>query len=984
MGVLAGCRPRPEVLKGDLDDAIFAADFYHVITGGAPPVYGTPSLFFRNTHPAERLKKVISAVFDRLANPVEAGITIGLSTGFGGGKTHTLIAMWHLAQNISDPTMGTELLPAAGRPKSVKVVAVDGGKAGVPVFDAHDGIQIQSLWGEIFYQLAGKRGLEILGKADDPEASPSEGQIKQVMPSGPVLFLLDELVIYMARLSERGQGNLLGFITALAGVVGSRHQAALVVTDPGTQRVYALQASKLEQALPGAGAKLDDIFGRKASEFDPIGGESARVIVRRLFENVDKGSAQAASALYHDLYSRVSRDTPGLLPLACRNADYDRQLVECYPFHPRLLETAQERLSAMGNFQKSRGVLRLFARIIRDVWESGGDLEVINAGDVNWSSERIRADLLQRLDRDRFAAAVDSDVDKHAGELDGEEPRGIHRRVASALLLESIQMAPTSGLDRQQATLAVLRPDEAGPEPVEAMDRLAGVCWHLYPMAGGDGYQFRYEPNVLKQIEERMAKVPIEDARGRVISEVQGYFQGPQFKLVSWPTGPRQVPDSADLQLVLAQDEALAKRVCVNEDDSIPGAPMPRRFLNAIVAVAPNPSTFSSAVERAQRLIAASKIDDESKGEQGRLIRDQLSRIRPDLSKKFRLDSMRAFDRVVLSNGSVYRLEEPLQMKDEDLLQQVRGQAILKKFLDEKKLIYGPADNLDLDRLFNDVLPGSVPVVGKPGVYTARAVHERFLSMKGLRLLPDSGVVRQTILKAVAKGRLAVCLEDGTAYCGGHRASGPEGGRRNIETELGTLLLDDRVLLAPAESAEAVEWMREDQEKKPGNGGGTDVGYTGDGGTGGGDLDYKPAKVTATTWTKAQEYAAERPLHSLTLTARTPADAAHLGQVAQPFGADAVSLDVTADGIAKQGGRLSFQASEVSPNHPARPIETARTVYNSLVDGSSYEAVLTLAFGEAGRAGMSHKLKEAAEKAGEAIAPTALFGTALEGKEGGL
>ena len=246
--------------------------------------------------------------------------------------------------------------------------------------------------------------------------------------------------------------------------------------------------------------------------------------------------------------------------------------------------------------------------------------------------------------------------------------------------------------------------------------------------------------------------------------------------------------------------------------------------------------------------------------------------------------------------------------------------------------------------------------------------------MKGLRLLPDSGVVRETILKAVAKGRLAVCLEDGTAYCGGHRASGPEGGRRNIETELGTLLLDDRVLLAPAESAEAVEWMREDEEKKPGNGGGTD----------GGGLDYKPAKVTATTWTRAQEYAAERPLHSLTLTARTPADAAHLAQVAQPFGADAVSLDVTADGIAKQGGRLSFQASEISLNHPARPIETARTVYNSLVDGSSYEAVLTLAFGEAGRAGMSHNLKEAAEKAGEAIAPTALFGTALEGKEGGL
>lgn len=599
MGVLTGCKPRPEVLKGDLDDAIFAADFYHVVNGGAPPVYGDPALFFRNTHPAQQLKKVVSDVFTRLANPTEAGITVGLSTGFGGGKTHTLIAMWHLAQNIGDPTIGTELLAAAGRPRSVKVVAVDAGKAGVPVFDAHEGIQIRSLWGEIFYQLAGKRGLDLLGAADDPEASPSEGQLKEVMPAKPVLFLLDELVIYMARLSERGQGNLMGFITTLASVVGSRNQAALIVTDPREQQAYAQQAAQLVQALPGAGAKLDDIFGRKASEFDPIGTESARVIVRRLFESVDAGAAQAASVGYHELYKRVSGDNPGLLPLDARGAEYDRQLVECYPFHPRLLKTAKERLSAMPAFQKSRGVLRLFARIIRDVWESGADLEMVNAGDINWASERIRADLLQRLNRDQFMAAVSADVEGHARGLDGEEARGIHRRVASAILLESLQNPGNSGLTREEATLAVLRPEDAGPEPVEAMDRLAGVCWHLYPSAGGNGYQFRYEPNVLKQIEERMVRIPLDDARGRVVAEAQQYFQGPQFKLSAWPASPRQVPDMADLQLVLAQDEALAKRVCMYEDDSVPGAPMPRRFLNAVLAVAPNPSAFAMAVERA-------------------------------------------------------------------------------------------------------------------------------------------------------------------------------------------------------------------------------------------------------------------------------------------------------------------------------------------------------------------------------------------------
>jgi len=206
MGVLSAAKPRAEVLKGDLEDAIFAADFGDLISGKAPKVYKDPLSFFQNTHPAKALCKVIQAVFARLANAKEPGATIRLSTGFGGGKTHTLMALWHLAQNIADVSMGTELLPAAGRPPSVTVVGVDAGKAGLPLFGSHGPLKIHSLWGELFYRLGGEKALKALGKADHPEASPSEGQIAAAFPKGPVLLLLDEVVIYMAKLSERGQG----------------------------------------------------------------------------------------------------------------------------------------------------------------------------------------------------------------------------------------------------------------------------------------------------------------------------------------------------------------------------------------------------------------------------------------------------------------------------------------------------------------------------------------------------------------------------------------------------------------------------------------------------------------------------------------------------------------------------------------------------------------------------------------------------------
>ncbi len=217
MGVFSACKPRSEVLQGDLDDAIFAADFGNLISGGkCPEVYREPKTFFENTHPAAQLRKVAEVVFQRLADAKQPGSMIRLSTGFGGGKTHTLMALWHLANHIADHSLGTELLPAAGRPKQVKTIAIDASKAGLPDFSIHGKHKVHSLWGEVFYQLGDELALKELGKTDDPEKSPNEAQIEKALPKGPVLFLLDELVIYMAKLSDRGQGNLLGFLNSLA------------------------------------------------------------------------------------------------------------------------------------------------------------------------------------------------------------------------------------------------------------------------------------------------------------------------------------------------------------------------------------------------------------------------------------------------------------------------------------------------------------------------------------------------------------------------------------------------------------------------------------------------------------------------------------------------------------------------------------------------------------------------------------------------
>jgi hypothetical protein len=963
MGVLKSCKPRKEVLKGDLDDAIFAADFGDLIAGKAPKVYGDARTFFKNTHPAKQLCKVIQAVFERLADPKESGATLRLSTGFGGGKTHTLMALWHLAKNTSNLSMGTELLPAAGRPKSVTVVAVDLSKAGQPVFSQYGKIKVHSLWGDIGYQLGGNKALELLGEADHPERQPTESLISKWFPAGPVLLLLDEIVVYMASLSEQGQGNLLAFLNKLASVVSKRPQTVLVVTDPADQRAYAKQAQKLGDARMAAALKLDDVFGRKMTDFDPIGDEAAKVIVRRLFEKVDPAGAQTASAVYHSLYERVLRESPGCLAPAAASTDYPKKIVECYPFHPRLMETAQGRLGALQEFNKSRGTLRVFARLLRTIWESGQDLELIKAGDVDWSSPRIQADLLHRLNRDNFKAAITSDLEKHAVELDGETPRGIHVRVASALLLESIPMQSSSGLDPNDLTLTILRPDEAGPEPSEALDRLVGVCWHTYPMAGGRGWQFRYEPNIIKQIEERMNYISLEDARSRVLAEAQGYFQGPAFRLAAWPLNARQVPESAELQLALCETEPLARIVCAFSDDSDPQAPIPRRFLNATLAITVTPSALSAAVEKSQRLMAAESIEKEYKsGEAGKLIRDQLQRIKPELQKQFRIQTCRAFDRVVFAGGASYPIEEKYQVSDEQILQRAQGQACLRRYLEDKSLIYLPGEVLDVGRFVKDILPGATPLADQPGVYTARAVHERFLSAPGLRLIPDGAIVRQTLLKAVAEGKVIIRLSDGRAYDKNGCVEGPEGRRRRIPGVLATLSLDESIRVKISGTQVASEWIKED---KPGK----DVPKKGVEGT----LPPSASRVTASTWAKAVEYARDRPLLKLELIASSPVSAQSLLSLAQPLGAETIMLYVSVGGELKDGGMAIFRMEDVKPTHSLKPLDIGQRIYTATGESGSYETILTLGFGELGRTGLDTQLERLAEEALETIALNAHF-----------
>ncbi len=958
------CELRPEVLQGELDDAIFAADFGHVVEGIAPKVYLDPEEFFKNTHPAAALKKVVNNVFGRLADPNESGARIRLSTGFGGGKTHTLIALWHLAKNINKLSIGTELLDAAGRPEKVVVAGVDGDKAGTEVFLQHANFQTHSLWGELAYQLGGVRGYEKVKNIDDPEKVPHAALIREILTTGaPVLILLDEIVLYMCKLSERGKNALTSFINSLISEISALRQAVLVITDTADQTAYQKETSDLEKAMETeAAAGFDDVLGRKMTDFDPIGTETAQVIIRRLFTKVDRAGADEASGEYYNAYKRICSENPGLLPRGVDSAEYAKRIVECYPFHPRLLDTARDRLGALQSFQKSRGTLRLFARILRDIWQRKPDIPLITAGDINWENSSIQADLLQRLNRDNFKAAVDADILRHAAELDKDYQTDIHRRVASALLLESLPMTANAAMDKADITLATLRPSEVGHEPGEAIDRLISVCWHTYKIDSGEKFQFRYEPNANKIIEEAVARISTEDALARVRTRVIDYFKGATFDLKAYPQRPSDVPDSNKLKLVLCDSEELAQAVCDFEDDSDPESKRPRRFRNAILAIAPNQAGLDEAVRTAKWELAAEAVLHDYKD--NKELKAQVEEIIVQLRKRAQIAAYRAFNRVFFQGRQPVSLAEKYLVQSESALGTPSGQANLKKFLDDEGLIYQYEDSLDVDLLINDIIPGSTPSLDHQGAYPASAIHERALASIKLRLMIDGSPVRNAIIKAVESGKLVVRLANGDVYDSKGKVTGPEGERRRIDGDrMYTMNLTSDVLVAPPDAPCVSEWTAISETSEiNGNGNG----------------DEKLGTVNADTWHEAINLAQNRPMLSLKLEAQSPDTARTLARLAQPFSANSVLMTVLVNGELKEGGSALYKVENVKLNTNLRPIDEAAKLYRAMNEDAEFTVEIAMNFGDSGRTDVVASLEQARDTAPEDVKLSAKFGKEIE------
>ena len=433
--IFTQCRPRPEILAGELPDSIFAADLWDVITGKAHEDYRNPERFFSGTHPTENLKLLVKDVTERLAG-VEGGAPVfRLETGFGGGKTHSLIATVHVArfgEQIAGllEGYGIDRFPERGR---VNVAAFVGEESDPLSGNEHrvDGQSVRTYtpWGQLALLGGGLAGYELIRQNDTQGVAPARGVFEQALGSQPVLILLDELVLYMARtfaLAEDHPRHKVNsqwptFFQTLFSIAARRPNTSVILTLPSQQDANRRLTGELRQFIPTILETVDEVeqtAGRHARNLTPTQSyERAAVLSRRLFESIDNSHALEVARAFAAYYEE-QRSAGIQIDGRAFEAGAVEQMRVSYPFHPEFVRLFAERLADIPEFQATRGALRLVGRTIRTVWAKRNELHdafLLQPYHVDLSRSDIRDEILARLGRSAFERGLEADVIRPEG-----------------------------------------------------------------------------------------------------------------------------------------------------------------------------------------------------------------------------------------------------------------------------------------------------------------------------------------------------------------------------------------------------------------------------------------------------------------------------------------------------------------------------------------------------------------------------------------
>lgn len=580
--------PHKDVLEGTLMQSEFAADISAVHSGKAAPEYQDAAAFYERTFITEGMRLLLTQVAQRLAGQGGEPV-IQLQTAFGGGKTHTLLAVYHLACRKCplDELAGIPALIDQAKlmdPPPATVAVLDGTNLGPAQPRRHGNLTVKTLWGELAWQLGREEGYAQVREADETGTSPGKEVLRALIASAaPCVILVDELVAYIRQFGpgEKLTGGTydsnLSFVQALTEAVKLVPNAILLASLP---------ESEIEVGHRGAEAlrAMEKTFGRVQALWKPVATEEAFEIVRRrLFEPVrDERARDAVCRAFADAYVAEGAAVPG----ETREAHYYERLVQAYPIHPEVFDRLYEDWSTLESFQRTRGVLKLMAKVIFRLWKDDNKDLMIMPGSLPLYDSGCRSEFTSHL-AGGWDPVIEKDIDGERAEtteLEAKEPRfgqvNAARRVARSIFLGS---APASvntsagnrGLDRARILLGAMQPGQTTSVYSDALNRLADLLHYMN--ASGDKAQdstrfwFDTRANLRREMNDRRARFDEPQVRTKIAEAVKsGFGPGSMFNGVHVFTPHGDIPDDSALRLVaLPPDRWYSREEARHAEDAV-------------------------------------------------------------------------------------------------------------------------------------------------------------------------------------------------------------------------------------------------------------------------------------------------------------------------------------------------------------------------------------------------------------------------------
>lgn len=662
--------PHKDILEGRLTMDVFAADLYEVSEKRGADEYKDPETFFKRTYLTQGLENILSVVEKRLlgngGDPV-----IQIQTPFGGGKTHSLIAMYHKAEEWN-----ANRVVLVGTALSTK----------------------ETIWGIIEKQLTGKTE-----RFSENKWGASKKEIRELLEAHqPVLILMDEVLEYVTKaagvkvVDSTLAAQTIAFMQELTEAAASLDKVCIVVTLPSSIiEHYDMSAERLYKQLEKVAGRVEKIYAPVQER------EIAQVVRRRLFSDIKEGEAKKVIAGFMEYAERE-----GILPAGIQPSEYRNRFIESYPFMPEVLDVLYHRWGAFPTFQRTRGVLRLLSQFLDSL--KGVNTPYISLADFDLSNQEIRQELLKHIGTEYNSVLGQDITDADAGSkkvdlLLGNAYRGLNLgiRTATVIFLYSF-----SGGQMRGATLGEIKrcatttenPASVVAEAVEQLSPPNGKLFYL--QAAGDKYFFSNQPNVSRVILTKIENINIKEILDLERELLKASVRGGRFKVFIWEENTGNIPDSEDLKLIVLkkEDKESIDNIIKNKGQT------PRVYRNTLFFLYPMESERAGFMNVVKNKIAYDYIEEDAglplSDEQRKGIRKELKKIEAGLKESLRRlyrviaiphrDGVKNIDMGIPTFGDEKGIDHEIYDKlrsDSEILEKIEPLVIKEKYLTGKEFL---------------------------------------------------------------------------------------------------------------------------------------------------------------------------------------------------------------------------------------------------------------------------------------------------------